>query len=200
MGVVSISQSSLGGSRPADRGDRGRQRRVSISPIEFGRFTPPAPTRNMNDFISFNLAIEFGRFTPDRSRYTNVLELLFQSRNRVWAVPRRCCCRPPRPRPCFNLAIEFGPVHARCILRRCASRQCDHCFNLAIEFGRFTPFSYAGNVVWGFMAVSISQSSLGGSRCRPAFAAARSRSASFNLAIEFGRFTPESQSPGRPIP
>ncbi len=132
--TVSISQSSLGGSRtPPQSPDRAaisefqsrnrvwavhaltnalaweREESFNLA-IEFGRFTRRLDRASRVVLACFNLAIEFGRFTPSMMS---------------------------KSAPCpvsFNLAIEFGPVHAYEVSLWARSPS----FNLAIEFGRFT--------------------------------------------------------------
>ncbi len=159
---VSISQSSLGGSRPSGA--------IALC------------ARRLR---SFNLAIEFGRFTPEESTQSRCAASRFQSRNRVWAVhasfsltgQSTCFAR-------FQSRNRVWAVHARAVawhinadhefqsrnrvwaVHACIKSDCTHVilgFNLAIEFGPVhAPVHQAGRPQG--QDVSISQSSLGGSR------------------------------------
>ena len=84
---------------------------------------------------------------------------VFQSRNRVWAGSRRGSVTFVRAcTNSFNLAIEFGPVHASRLLAHRVHRHLG--FNLAIEFGPVHASSIVSNHNSN-VVVSISQSSLG---------------------------------------
>ncbi len=236
--AVSISQSSLGGSRCARRHRRPGARSCFNLAIEFGRFTPPTAARMDYPSHSFNLAIEFGRFTRCVFICTVQNSLMFQSRNRVWAVhastsrSRRCrsalfqsrnrvwavhagasaaTCRQPAG---FQSRNRVWAVHAR-VQRQANSLHSG--FNLAIEFGRFTQgiFDNVKAAIWVSISqsslggsriaqprhlirrlrVSISQSSLGGSRHLATNGCLLNWDHGFNLAIEFGRFPLDSNSP-----
>ncbi len=236
---VSISQSSLGGSRRHIAQSRHIQRSFNLA-IEFGRFTPegitamtptgascvsisqsslggsrPAMADGQRGDTSFNLAIEFGRFTPSRGAAPRTFSVVsisqsslggsrqdksarpgdtnfrFQSRNRVWAVHANQGRRPLGSSTRFQSRNRVWAVHAWRWLKPCCNAQG---FNLAIEFGRFTPGRACPSRP--VTRVSISQSSLGGSRCER-LSTPRPSSSCFNLAIEFGRFTPRPSPPRR---
>ncbi len=137
--TVSISQSSLGGSR-----------------IAFIR-------RRSYDVFAVSISqSSLGGSRGCRQTAGPHTDFAFQSRNRVWAVhaaPHRVRISQSHQR--FNLAIEFGPVHAA-TGARFQGETASNCFNLAIEFGRFTR-GLVSDPADG-IDVSISQSSLGGSR------------------------------------
>ena len=85
---VSISQSSLGRFTRRRSPRRRRRGRVSISQSSLGRFTLVAAIRvEQRDTVSISQS-SLGRFTQP--------------------IP----LQPDSDLSCFNLAIEFGPVHA----------------------------------------------------------------------------------------
>ena len=179
---------------------------VSISQSSLGRFTPAYQPDGCLGDRSFNLAIEFGPVHAASGRARLLARQRFQSRNRVWAgsrqgerpmpkgtlmVPttqsslgrstRGGRARGGRARCSFNLAIEFGPVHAR---SAAAPARCPGLFQSRNRVWAGSR-SKAPLAALGPIAVSISQSSLG--RFTQAMLGHTTlEMVSFNLAIEFG--------------
>ena len=230
---VSISQSSLGRfTRPSLVLTNPHCLGFNLA-IEFGPVHAVSPSQRPGQPARFNLAIEFGPVHARLSCTDRSGDSWFQSRNRVWAGSRliesvllhvqtqvsisqsslgRFTHALAMPAAAgsytgFNLAIEFGPVHAPQVVF--AGLPGDG-FNLAIEFGpvhaRLAWFASSGslrfqsrNRVWA------------GSRYHPAFPVLpesvfqsrnrvwagsrvahlrphrrRAQRIRFNLAIEFG--------------
>ena len=170
------------GSRVSATTDDRRLMQVSISQSSLGRFTLCSLAGHPPCIVVSISQSSLGRFTPVSSTAKAAARRWFQSRNRVWAGSRRVT-----PYPLFDpfrVSISqsslgrFTPMCFKLKHKLVSS------FNLAIEFGPVHAGVISGDG-GAVVIVSISQSSLGRfTRCLGR--STRRSSTSFNLAIEFG--------------